>query len=83
MAFMKIDGAELLFFIVYLKERIYHDSSLNSTEIESIDSVKYFQPRDLRTKLYHEIVIGYLKYAGNNGYVVRFNIIYSCIFIFK
>ena len=67
MAFEDIDGSEIMFFIIYATECIYEDSSENRTVIGCIDSVKYFQPKEVRTELYHEIVMSYLQYAGNMG----------------
>ena len=78
MAFSEIEGAEILFFVMYVTERIYENSQENTTEVEYIDSVKYFEPTPLRTGLYYEIVIGYLKFARDSGYVL--NRIYNCVF---
>ena len=37
--------------------------------IAYLDSVHFFQPRHLRTTVYHEILIGYLEYAKSQGWV--------------
>ena len=37
--------------------------------IAYLDSVHYFQPKQFRTSVYHEILIGYMDYAKSLGYV--------------
>lgn len=34
-----------------------------------LDSVQFFQPRELRTPLYHELIIAYLEYCRNMGFI--------------
>ncbi|VDO38786.1 unnamed protein product, partial [Onchocerca flexuosa] len=38
--------------------------------IAYLDSVHFFQPRQLRTEVYHEILLGYLNYAMMLGYTM-------------
>ena len=38
--------------------------------IAYLDSVHFFQPRELRTDVYHEILLGYLQYVKNLGYTM-------------
>ena len=68
-AFQARDGEDVALFILYARE-FCTESRIS---IEYIESVKYFHCRNtglisyLRTRLYQEIVMGYLKYAGNLG----------------
>ena len=41
-----------------------------------LDSVFYFEPSNMRTMLYHELIIGYLEYCGLLGY--RYCHIWAC-----
>ena len=66
-AFQEIDGFDVAFFILYAYEWIFEKKTENYAEIEYLDSVQYFQPKDLKTQVYQQIVIGYLKYAGDIG----------------
>lgn len=38
--------------------------------ISYLDSVHFFRPRQIRTAVYHEILIGYLEYAKQLGYTM-------------
>ena len=41
-----------------------------------LDSVYYFEPKELRTAVYHELLIAYLEYARRLGYL--FAHIWAC-----
>lgn len=43
--------------------------------IAYLDSVNFFQPRQLRTTVYHELLIGYMDYVKTLGSVYSFNLI--------
>ncbi len=58
-------AVSVLFFFIYyliilLFRRVY---------ISYLDSVHYFQPKQRRTALYYEILIGYLEYAKQLGFL--------------
>uniref|UniRef100_A0A9J2PJZ0 histone acetyltransferase n=1 Tax=Ascaris lumbricoides TaxID=6252 RepID=A0A9J2PJZ0_ASCLU len=48
----------------------YRLSSFRRVYIAYLDSVHFFQPRQLRTDVYHEILLGYLHYAMQLGYTM-------------
>lgn len=43
--------------------------------IAYLDSVNFFQPRQFRTTVYHELLIGYMDYVKTLGSVYSFNLI--------
>ena len=67
MAFQERDGFDVVFFIMYTSETMYKDGRDDETYIALLDSVKYFEPNGLRTKVYYNIIISYLKYARDMG----------------
>ncbi|CAL8068146.1 unnamed protein product [Orchesella dallaii] len=69
-AFQKIDGVDVLFFVMYVQE---YDSdcpgpNTGRVYISYLDSVHFFQPKELRTMMYHEIILGYLEYVKTLGF---------------
>jgi E1A/CREB-binding protein len=54
---------EICFFGLYLQEYGTNCDQPNRrhVNIALLDSVHYFQPRHLRTSIYHEILLGYLQ----------------------
>ncbi|EFP09486.1 CRE-CBP-1 protein [Caenorhabditis remanei] len=71
-AFEIIDGVEVCFFGLHVQEYGSECPAPNARRvyIAYLDSVHFFQPRELRTDVYHEILLGYLDYAKALGYTM-------------
>ncbi|TKR68279.1 hypothetical protein L596_024280 [Steinernema carpocapsae] len=69
-AFEVVDGVEICFFGLHVQEYGSNCPAPNQRRvyIAYLDSVYFFQPRHIRTDVYHEILLGYLEYARNLGY---------------
>ena len=70
-AFEEIDGTDVCFFGMHVQEYGSDCPSPNTRRvyISYLDSVHFFQPRHLRTSVYHEILIGYLEHVAALGLV--------------
>jgi hypothetical protein len=73
--FQQQDGADICLFCMYVQE--YNDlapePNRRTAYISYLDSVEYFRPRtndsSLRTAVYHEIIISYLAWIRQRGFV--------------
>ncbi|VDN27189.1 unnamed protein product [Cylicostephanus goldi] len=71
-AFEIIDGVEVCFFGLHVQEYGSNCKEPNARRvyIAYLDSVHFFQPRELRTEVYHEIILGYFDYVKRLGYTM-------------
>ncbi|ETV82018.1 hypothetical protein H257_05544 [Aphanomyces astaci] len=68
--FQEIHGVSVLLFGMYVHEFDEQEAQCNARRVyvSYLDSVNYLEPAYLRTKLYHEILIGYLEYVKQRGF---------------
>ena len=71
-AFQQIDGQDVCFFGLYIQEYGSESPQPNRRRVyvAYLDSVSYFQPKEYRTDVYHELLLGYLQFAKNMGYTM-------------
>lgn len=71
-AFEEVDGADVCFFGMHVQEYGSEAPMPNTRRvyIAYLDSVHFFKPRQYRTAVYHEILLGYLDYAKQLGYTM-------------
>ncbi|CAG4940100.1 unnamed protein product [Colias eurytheme] len=71
-AFEEVDGSDVCFFGMHVQEYGSESPSPNTRRvyIAYLDSVHFFQPKQYRTAVYHEILLGYLDYAKQLGYTM-------------
>ena len=69
-AFEDFNGVDVCFFGMHVQEYGSECSHPNARRvyIAYMDSVHFFQPKQLRTAVYHEILLGYLDYVKQLGY---------------
>lgn len=71
-AFEEIDGIDVCFFGMHVQEYGSECSTPNTRRvyIAYLDSVHFFKPRQYRTAVYHEILLGYMDYVKQLGYTM-------------
>lgn len=69
--FQKIDGVDVCFWGMHLHEygSDCPQPNKNRVYIAYLDSVKFFQPAELRTRAYMELLIAYLQWCKDRGFV--------------
>lgn len=70
-AYEVIDGMDVCFFGMHVQEYGSDSPTPNTRRVylAYLDSVHFFKPRQYRTAVYHEILLGYLDYVKQLGYV--------------
>ncbi|CAG9863013.1 unnamed protein product [Phyllotreta striolata] len=71
-AFEEIDGVDVCFFGMHVQEYGSECPPPNTRRvyIAYLDSVHFFKPRQYRTAVYHEILLGYMDYVKQLGYTM-------------
>ena len=71
-AFEEVDGTDVCFFGMHVQEYGSDSPSPNTRRVylAYLDSVHFFRPKQFRTAVYHEILLGYLDYVKQLGYVM-------------
>jgi hypothetical protein len=68
--FQNIEGCDICLFSLYVQE--FDDAcpqpNKSRINISYIDSVEYFRPREMRTIVFHEILVSYLKWCQARGF---------------
>ena len=69
-AFEEIDGTDVCFFGMHVQEYGSDSPAPNTRRVylAYLDSVHFFRPKQFRTAVYHEILLGYLDYVKQLGY---------------
>lgn len=71
LVFQRLDGIDVCLFAMYVSEYNKDCPGPNRRHvyIAYLDSVEYFRPRTARTAVYHEVLVAYLEYAKQRGFV--------------
>lgn len=70
LSFVEIDGTDVCFFAMFVQE-YGSDCPANNARriyISYIDSVNLFEPKQYRSPVYHEMILGYFDYVKALGY---------------
>ena len=69
--FQRLDGIDVLLFVMYVQEYDADCAPPNQRQvyISYLDSVQYFRPRRLRTNVYHTLIVSYLEFVKERGFV--------------
>ncbi|CAF3661478.1 unnamed protein product [Rotaria sp. Silwood1] len=70
-AFQEIEGVDVVFFGMYVQEYDENCPAPNTRRVYILyfDTIHFFQPKIYRTDVYYEILIGYLDYTKQHGYI--------------
>ena len=68
--FQNLDGVDVILFGLYVYEHDEKNPSPNkrTVYVSYLDSVHYMRPRQMRTFIYHEILVSYLDYVRRRGF---------------
>jgi E1A/CREB-binding protein len=68
--FQNLDGVDVVLFGLYVYEHDENTPAPNTRAVyvSYLDSVHYMRPRQMRTFIYHEILISYLDYVRRRGF---------------
>jgi E1A/CREB-binding protein len=68
--FQNLDGVDVILFGLYVYEHDEKNPAPNTRTVyvSYLDSVHYMRPRNMRTLIYHEILIAYLDYVRDKGF---------------
>lgn len=68
--FQNIEGLDVCIFSLYVQEFDHDCPEPNKSRINIayLDSVEYFRPREMRTIVFHEILVSYLKWCQVRGF---------------
>ena len=68
--FQNIDGVDVCLFCLYVQEfgEACPDPNKSVVYVSYLDSVDFLRPVEARTLVYHEIMVGYLKWVQSRGF---------------